>query len=508
MEAPYYNLGRVRRSIGYFLAGRALSAVASVVCVFVVVRLLSVESYADFATFIGMSLTVMLLAGGGLERVLPRFIPLLKEGGANRELKRWTWRLAIMRVALLAAVLLVVVIFLETFLDWFSIKNNQAAILGFYGYCIAQNFSLHVVQTLQALLLQRESMIGTAIEYCSRVVLLLSIWAVWGTVSLGDVMVVYAISAFLGFGYMVPALIRHLPSVDQALSNWKTTVAGRDVLATAWHNYSHGLLLVSMSPGVTRLIGAHVLGSAEMAALGFVLSIYTLATNYSPGRLLLGVIEPSLMAKHAREGNFRTLSENTSSIVKITCFIILPGSAWLYASGAPVVDLISSGKFGETTWLLAAFMLMIILDTNFMMCQLMANAVRRSRILFELGILSNFVVAVPIVCLIKFGLPGLVVGMYFVKTFRSYYILHRLRGGGHAFLMPWVSFAKMAGFSVCAAVIAERVCSLLDPSFLSSIVAAFIVSLIYLGLSFFWKPFTSDERSLINRSIGRPFFVW
>jgi len=66
----------------------------------------------------------------------------------------------------------------------------------------------------------------------------------------------------------------------------------------------------------------------------------------------------------------------------------------------------------------------------------------------------------------------------------------------------------MAAFGALSAWLASEASVYFQQGLVAATAAAVLTGLVYLGLCFFWKPFGGPERALINRSIGRPLFVW
>jgi|GEM_PF-5057902 len=507
-KTSYYSVRRVRGSLIYLSLGRVFTAIASLFTVFIVVRLLSVEAYAEFATYIGLSLTVALLSAGGLDRILPKFLPFLKEKGAERELKSWSFRLLFVRITILALVFVPIVAFEATLRDWLSLSDITLAVTGFLVYSAIQNICIFIMLNLQALLRQRETMIGLSIQSYSRVLMLFLVWVLEIDVGVGEIMVIYAISVCCELAYTLPVLWITLNRHSNLSEAKAPMLQGKQIWRLAWPNYLNSLLLIALSPGIIRLVGAHYLPIAEVAALGFALSVYGITYRFSPGQFLMGIIEPSLNAKHARDGRFQTVSEHAATVIKMSCFILFPAVAWLFFSGEPLINLVSSGKFGHITWVLAVFTFMVVLDTINQMLLVQVNVTGRGHILVEAGLLVNLLMLIPFVGLLTVGLPGLVFGLILVKFFRLSYVHFRLGTTGHTPVLPWGSYARMAAFGALSAWLASEASVYFQQGLVAATAAAVLTGLVYLGLCFFWKPFGGPERALINRSIGRPLFVW
>ncbi len=504
----YYSRKRIRRSLMHYLVGRGVSSIANFLVVFLVIRALSVESYAAYTTLSGLLIMTMAFSNGGLERVVPRYLPVLREDGAEAELKRLTWQLLFLRIAFLAVILLPIVVFEDFLRAQFSIPEDRWAIWGFYAYVVVYALSVHLTRSLQALLLQRESTIALSIEWFSKLALLVAFLFLSGGISLAQTMWAHAITSFLGALYMVFKLRANLVSRPETTSSEGDTVARADLISTGWHNYCQRLLGTANSPGANRLICSYMLDSAATAGFGFALAINGLIRRFAPATLLLGLIEPSVMARYSEEKDFTVLQRSASIVVKFSLFVLAPATAWVLFAGQPVAAFVSGGKYTHMTWLVAGMMVMLMIGSNRTVLTLVANAVNESSSLVRATAWSNVLFPVLIFLVWQFGLPGLLGGILLIAGFDNLYLVHRLRSLGYGYRIDAGAITKIILFAALAAASGSLIPHFLGPALLTSLLAAAATGIIFLTAAYIWKPFTGEERKLLNGYIGKKVFVW
>src|SRR5690606_4226073 len=97
----HYSRSRVRTSLAHFLLGRGVSALLGLGVAILIVRELPVRQYAGYTALTGAQLLLLALCNVGMERIIPRYFPELRQRGALRELRSFCWRLLGLQVSLL-----------------------------------------------------------------------------------------------------------------------------------------------------------------------------------------------------------------------------------------------------------------------------------------------------------------------------------------------------------------------------------------------------------------------
>jgi len=503
----YYSAPRVRRSLGHFLVGRGVTACASVAVAVLLVRHLSVADYAGYTALSGLLMLLVIASNGGLERVVPRYFPVLRQRGAEAELRVFFWRLLGLRVALLLACLGVLALLQAQLTSWLSVPAQGGLAAAFGVYVLGFGLSLHLSRCLQSLLLQREASTGMALEWILKAAALGALLVRDGALLLTDAIWVHGVTACLGAAYMLIRLAAHLrargtgPVRERVLDYRRVARMGLD-------NYLQTLAGLHTTPAAGRLLAAHLLAASATATLGFAYAVAGILRRYLPANLLIGLIEPSIMARHSEASDFRRTAELAGMVLKFNLFILAPAVAWLCLSGRPLVEWVTDGKYGEGVWLIAVLMVVLMLQSHRLVLQILANAVEQSRLLVQSNLVSLPLVLVAAAGAWAFGAAGLIGGILLILVFRDAYLGARLGAAGYPYASDWRGLGRIGAFAGLAGAGGALASAAWSEGAAGSLLACLVTASLFLALSYVWKPFTGAERATLNRVLGKPLFVW
>lgn len=505
----YYSTKKIRKSMWHYLLGRGMSAIGSFAVAILLIRVLPVETYGIYTALAGLLVTLGLLSDGGLDRIIPKFLPMLRSAQAESQLAKFCWKLLFLRIVFIVALVIPVLFIPGLFNTLISNNTGLDILIPFAAYTILICVAVHLSRTLQALLLQREATQGMALEWFAKLTALLAILAYLNSLPLNIVVWIQALSVALGAFYMLLIVRNHLHKSARKIDSEPRTldISPRRILLFGWHNYLPNLIGLVLSSSTMKLISAYYLGNAQTAALGFAYAITGVMRNYLPATLMLGLIEPVFMARYAEHRDFKALNEMSSVILKINLFILAPATVWLALSGAPIIDFITAGKYTDTVWLLTGMMVTIMWYCHYLVLRLIVNAVEESWLLFTSNAWASLVGILQIGAMIFYGLPGMLAGSLVVSWFENYYLVRALRRKGHPYKPDWKGLLRIIVLALLASLIGSLSFKWQSGIF-GSLLAGFITVVVYLGLAYYWKPFSEGERQLLNRFVGRKLFIW
>lgn len=503
----YYSTDRIRKGLVYYLSGRGVTAIASVLVPILLVRTLSVTDYAGYTAFSGLLISLMALSNLGIERVIPRYFPELRNAGAEKELHLTCRWLVVIRAALLFVVVFPFLLFYQQFTEWFNLPQQAEIKWYFAVYAISFGMSMHISRSLQALMLQKEATVGIALEWFIKLGLLIIALAVQGGIGLSEALLLQGGTAAIGAMYMIWQLEKHLMRQQNKVFN-QNILNRKQAAKTGFQNYLWVLSGMYTDSSLIKLVSASFFSANITAALGFSYAITGVLQRYLPAILLLNLIEPTIMAKYTENKNFLQISKYFSIVLKFNLFILTPATIWFFFNGGPLVEILTKGKYQESVWLISSLMVVLILQSHSIIMQLACNAVEKSELLF-LGNIWALPLLAPSAALIYFfNIIGMIASIIGIIIFRNCFVVFRLRKLGYIYKPDWMGIVKIVIASILAAVLANSV-SLIIPIELVKILLTVVVTLLaYLGLTFIWKPFSEDERKTLNRFLGNRYFAW
>jgi O-antigen/teichoic acid export membrane protein len=503
----YYSTDRIRRGLIYYLSGRGVTAIASVLVPILLVRTLSVADYAWYTAFSGLLITLMALSNFGIERVVPRYFPELRNAGAEKELQLTCRWLVLLRAVLLIAVLLPFLLNYDQFAEWFNLPRQTEIKWLFAAYALSFGMTMHITRSLQALMLQKEATVGIALEWFFKLGLLIIALAIQGGIDLGETLLLQGGTAAIGAMYMLWQLEKHLMYQKNKVYN-QNILNRKQAAKTGFQNYLWVLSGMYTDPSLIKLTSSSFFSANITAALGFSYAITGVIQRYLPAVLLLNLIEPTVMAKYTENRNFKQITQYFSIILKFNLFILTPATTWFLFNGEPIVEILTKGKYPESLWLISGLMVILILQSHTLIMQLACNAVEKSELLFWGNIWALPLLVPSAVLIYFFKMPGVIVSVMGIIIFRNCFIAFRLRRLGYFYTPDWRGTAKIAIAAIIATMIANSISPIISVGLVKIVLTGLVTLLAYVGLTFIWKPFSEDERQTLNRFLGKRYFVW
>lgn len=499
----HYSAKRVRRSVKHYLFGRGIAAVASFFVALLLVRELSVADYAGYTASAGLLIGLMIFSNGGFERVIPRYFPELRVAGAEGELRRFCWLLMGLRLLLLVMILTPVVFGFGWIASRFSLPPEPGLMWAFVFYATMFGMQQHTDNCLQALLEQRAATQGNAIDWFGKLFVLGGWFFYNGHLQLTECIWIMGATAGVSWLFMLRHLYTHL---GKEPDNGLRVLDRKQVLRMALNSYLLPMAGFHAAPSAGKLLAAYLLPTAAVAMVGFAQSFTQFMKRNLPARLMLGVVEPAIMARYAETRDFSQTVRLVGIVLKLNLFIIVPVAAWVSLCGRPLIELFTGGKYGDSAWLIGAFMLILIMESHRLILHLICNAIEQSQLLLQSNIASMIFLPLTVFAAGKWGLYGLIACLLTISFSRNFYVVRALRRKGFMYGPDWARIARITAFGIVAALFGLAIMRLFGMDVVVAFISAALSGLLYLGLCLAWKPFSQIERDTLANFAGRRFF--
>lgn len=512
VKQNHYATSKVKKGVIHFLTGKGITAIASFLVAILLIRELSIESYAVYTTLSALLLIILLLSNVGLERVIPKYIPELRQFATAKQLMVFSWLLCRFRLYALIFVLVIFVFMSELISTWFNFQFSFQLLLLFSIYVVGFVFSMHLMKLLQALLLQKQVVIGLSIEWFLKLFGLLGVLYFYGknSLSLEQAFLIISITVWLGVLYFFWSLSRAFAKNDESslLQVQGYELDTKKVFSFAMNNYFETLLGFHTLPPTSKLIGASFLAAPSLAALGFAYAMVGIFKRYLPVNILLSLVEPVIMARYSETKNFTQTTRLVGVLLKLNVFLIIPLSLWFYMSSEGLISFISNNKYGDSGWLIGALLVLLIFESQRTILTLICNAVEQSALLLKSNLFSLWFFPIWLYSTLQFGLEGLMFGLLLILVVRNIYLMYKLKGVGFGFNVD----LKAIVLIVLLAVMANMMGLFLSKIYLSGLslsLGSLVVSIfVYFIMAYLFKPFSKIERDTLNGFIGKKMFIW
>lgn len=510
MTNSHYNAHNVRRSLIHFIFGKTGSVVLSILLLLVVVRVLPAPDYGIYIVMLAMLELVQLGSNVGVLPAAQRYIPEARAKNQGLALSKLVMGLTTVRVLTLAIVCLILYYYmpaLAKFLD----ADSYVTILRLYLLVIvAEGTARYIDIVFDSLLLQGYAQVSLIIRAGLRLisVFLLPMVMVSG-LSLQLWVEIEFCASLIAVVFALIQLTRYCNSVVRKFpvdnDGWDIS----RILKYVGPTYLAQIVVLGYGPDVIKIIIQKVLGAVEVGAFGFSALLVGMLQRYLPIFLLLGMLRPLFVAvpRTDTEKHKAKINELANVVFKLSLFTLLPLVAAMLLYRHEIIQLLSGGKFPQAAEFLYFFSIWLVLQAAHFVLGLIALAYEDSMSVFLGSVFALLGIVFGFMMLKVWGVTGMGWGLVLSEIIWCGIVGRMLLSKGATIQLDWLNNGKMLLVAAFAAVLV----SLLPWSAGNVIVLGLlsgVICLLFLIILFFLKPFSSDERALINKLLPKPWFVW
>lgn len=506
-----YGADQVRQSLIHFIFGKGAAAVVGFALLLLVVRALPASDYGIYIVLLAVLEITQLASNLGLFAAAYRYVPELRSQNQGSTLHNLLARLSALRLLTLIAAVTVIGLLVKPIAELLNLQGYEHVFV-LYGFIVvAEGFARYLDILFDSLLLQRYSQIAILVRYGLRLIgLIFAMAATAGEVSLTDWVKIELIASFVGAMLSAVMLFKYSFNLKKRSPGLiKNNVSSRRYLIFAGPSYLSQLIGLVYGPETTKLILIKIAGVLEVGAFGFAASVSAMLQRYLPVFLLLGLVRPLFVSTHDAIDRNKRLGQLSNVVLKLNFFVLFPLIAFMLASGDQLTSVLSGGKFPDAGNYLLIFMVLLVFQTWHAVLGLVTLALEdgvsglHGTVLGLLGLLGG------IAFLPKYGTYSLCMGLVLSEIIWCAYVLFSLYRKGLAIENDWLGTAKIFIFSGVGWIVTELIQGLFEiPQIATIFIDLIIISIIFILLSYLIKPFSHEERNLINKILPRPVFVW
>lgn len=498
-----YSSANLRAGLRDFLFGRLAAALLSFIANILIVRVMSEEAYAGYATLTGLQLTLLLLISFGVERVMVRY----GGEGATRWPRRRLGGLIVGGLSLRALVVLLLIAawipFTTPLADWLNLAGWRTVAPAFWIYTLCFGLFEILQAIAQSFMLQGVIRFSLVLQWGLRVVGVAAYVGLALPFGLVEVLWLFAATSAIPCLVLMPAIIRVVATRPRE-TEAAPPGAVRAIFMLGWHNHLERLASLPTSAAFMRLLAAHFLPGAATASYGFYQSLWAVFHRHMPTTLSMNMLEAAVAGRYAERRDLGEVGAVMSSVFKLNLMVIVPLVAWLAVSGADIVGLLTGGKYTEHAWVLAVIAGGLIPAGLWQLLIAHANAVSMSAVLARAALLTALCVIPLAFGVMRFPERGLLMLALAMPTFGLLQASIAMAALKRAHLpigieMRGVSIIFVAG-AICA-MAASLVNALADGlhALLRICATGVALALVFFALMAILKVFNSAEFRLFER---------
>ena len=392
IHAPAYGAVEFRRGLEHYTLGRATAAVCSVVTIIALVRLMPIAQYAVYTAASAVAVLAATLSILGLDRVAMRFIPIGKMAGRPAELYRFVVRLLGVRVLTIGCIMLLFAALREPIGALLQFEEDGSALLApLLVYMAAIALGECLTSVLQSLMSQEGLRWAISVQWSMRLAFVIAVALQGMEVHAWHALWAWAISEVFFVILMLYAMHRSIGTSTAADGRDSWRLDRGEVLRTAAANSLGSFAALLWQPYTMRVVAATILTAGELAAYGFFLALLERIRAYLPAQFVQGIAEPMLSSAIARRRDPLVISEYFGALLNVTAWIMLPLILAVALAGETVINVVTGGKFGEYSPVLAVLLLQLLVGTPVTLLWSALNVTGRTRSLAKSMILPTLV---------------------------------------------------------------------------------------------------------------------
>ncbi|WP_082616845.1 lipopolysaccharide biosynthesis protein [Massilia sp. Root418] len=387
-----YSGRAFNKSIGYYVGGRFLNALAAFFILIWIARQLPENQYINYVAAYSIIEMGIVLSGFGMEWVTGIYIPQIRMHASGRALYRFVWQSAGLQALLLAGGSLILFFTAPLLTHWLGLRDADGVLRLYAGVMLIEGVSrVFRDQLLSSLLLQKAgqaSQLLRNVALAGYAVLAFSHeeWRNAHALAVGEL-----IASSCSLLVAAWCLQRHLLQVRlqaaaapagqapgaAAQAPWRMP-AWRDMLRVGRNAWLSNIANLTWSWQAVILLATRTLGPDAAAPLGFARNLAEQVRKYLPSEFLLGIVRTLLVVRYAAEQDKDKLGLRAGLIYKVNLLCLLPLLVLCAVRGADLAAFLSNGRYPDAHWLLTGWLAVLVILAHRRLTDLMAHTLGRS----------------------------------------------------------------------------------------------------------------------------------
>lgn len=334
----------------HFLMGKALTSVAGIGTLLLVIRGLPVQEFAAYSVLFGLVDVLLVVTSVGTGQVLTRFVPEIYAQHFAHALRLLLGFALGLRFALLLVTVVALGLLAEPFAGLIGLADWQGALKLYLLVVFFRTTTNTLYQVLEAMLQQGRGQGAFAAVTVSR---FLGVGGLYlsGHFNLINLILVEAASDMLGALLMSQGVYqvskRRASDGDRNAEIGWLRANARRIVSFGVKGHFQGLIIMPFSGVVNRLVIGSQMPTAQVALFGFGQSIFDLMQRYLPAQLFNGMVRPVMAARFSVNRRFEEIQVICNGALKVNLLLIGLAASVFVAGGSDMLLWITRGKYGE-----------------------------------------------------------------------------------------------------------------------------------------------------------------
>ncbi|MFG6417032.1 lipopolysaccharide biosynthesis protein [Roseateles sp. DC23W] len=501
-----------KKSLSHFAIGKVLAALVGIATLLLLVRSLSRDHYGVYITLFAAFEILQLAASPGAYAVAFRYLPELRPAGGGVGLKALVQRLTAYRIATLMVCAAGLFIAAPAVAELAGGAYTTSVVRLFALLLCFEGTARFIDVEFESLLQQGRAQVSALLRNGAKLLGLLLVGGagrhevtleLWLSIEVATSALGAVVSSGLLLHYGAK---RARESVAQTLH--MPTMAR--LLRFSVPTYFSQVLFLLTGAEMVKLLVSRLLGAQVIAAFGFASALSATVQKYLPSYLLIGWVRPLFISARASGRSTADLVQLAGTVIKINVLMLAPITTALLIAGEPLLALISGGRMTDGLVYLYFFVFLLFIQSARTVIALLGFTMEVGSGSLVATLVSVLGIGLGLAGYSSLGIWALCGGLAASELIWGVVMAVYLRASGMSFRLPWLSLAKFAA-SIALTASTLHALGVADlargglAQLLLALAAAVMVCLLFCAVL---RPFTGDERALINKLLPLKVFVW
>ena len=512
MNPPHGIDSLAKRSLNHFAIGRIASAIIGVTTLLLLVRSLSRDNYGIYITLFAAFEILQLMASPGAYAIAFRYLPELRPVGGGIGLQSLVRGVTAYRAASL--VLFSTILFVATpQLVQLAGANFTPNLLRLFALLLCfEGMARFIDVEFESLLQQGKAQASALFRNSAKLLTLLFVSkAGQQTVTLELWLCVEVVTSAVG-AVMSTGLLLHYSSQrarESVVQTLHPPALTRQLRFCVPTYFSQALYLLTGTEMVKLLI-SRLMGAQVIAAFGFASALSATIQKYLPSYLLIGWVRPLFISARSSGRSTADLVRLGGTVIKINFLTLAPIATALQVAGEPLLALVSGGRMTDGIAYLYFFVALLFVQSIRTVISLLGFTMEIGSGSLVATLFSVVGIALGVALYPKFGIWSLCAGLVLSELSWTVVMVCYLSTRGMKFSLPWLSLAKF-----CAAILVSTELlhafgfgDLANEGNVDMAIVLVFSAAACLAFCSLLRPFSSEERVLINKLLPMNIFIW
>lgn len=493
---------KAKRSGLYTIGGKLVTPLINFLILAFIIRTLTVEEYGAYNILISFMAAIGVSSSLGLPNILTRFIPEFHHNNQFSNIKALVLRGLLLRLALSSSLIIVVSLFSGPIFKLFNFSYPLEYFL-FFAITILCHLEFVLMKAVLSSLFLHQFLVLSQITFFTLRAGLIYLYLIrdWGLKGLifGEAIAYVVLLALCGLAYWTHYLRRHEDTEP-------ATLPARRILRFGAFSQLNDLGVQILSLTTDFFVISAFLGARAVGLYGFATKLVQLIANILPHKMLEDVIKPVFYSKYVANQESFTLVLMYNMIMKIIGLTIIPVVVVLFLEGDNLIRYFFDEKYLEGVAVLKIVAVFYGLNALMLPVGLVLYSLERADIVLYSKIFAIYNLVGDLLVVESYGIVGIALVTSSAELFKNLFCYYYTR----KYISLRLDIRGLAKIAINALAIGIfiKFASVYVVSATSFVVMLGAAAIVYLVASYLNKPFTEDERSIINKVLPKPIFVF